>query len=201
MSSAFTPSVNVPLLKWRPANSAANPRQEMWTVATSQTIVYGDLLVLSSGKASQALAAAGADALTTSGGNTLVLGMALSPITTDSSGNDTTTAPGVTVTQIPVLILDNNVDYCLRCYNATASASQLQDLTRGTKYLLGRYTNAAATASWYVFTTGTSNGEFTYIEPFGTAQQGNAGSVEQSVTDTYAAVWGRCSMVTANAMA
>lgn len=197
--SYFQPSTLQPLKQWRPANNQLQPRQESWTVGTSQTIQYGDLLILSSGLAVQALATPGSDnTLTTSGGNIQVLGMAISNITTDSNGNDLTTAPGYTLTQVQVVILDNNVDFLLRCYNATASATQLQDLTRGTGYLLGRW-RVTSTNVFYVFLTTTSGGEFLYMEPFGTQVQNNAGSLEQSITDTYAAVWGRMKS-TANAL-
>ena len=81
----------------------SQPNEVMLKIAASQTIVAGDLLVISSGKGAKAGAAA-----------TLVFGIALADITTGSSVADTD--------EIPVLML-NEKSVIRVAYTGTALSS------------------------------------------------------------------------------
>lgn len=159
----------------RPAPGATEPTVIELPVAASQTIKYGDILSLSSGKAQQAIAAPAAGSATLSGGNLPICGVAMASITTDASGNET--AGGQTRTTVPVAIFDDRLNVLLR-FAAIASngavgslafggtiglASEVQDTTLGTSYQFGRYTNASG-ASWYFLSSVTTNGEFKLLE-------------------------------------
>jgi hypothetical protein len=147
--------------------------QRAYPVAANTTIQKGDLLklVASGGgdlKVTQALAAASSGAVTISGGNQALIGVALEAITTNASSIETATGK----TQINVAILDPNLEIGVRFIGATVSvptvvgtASELQDLTLGQTYRLARYTSTQGD-SFYVLCAETSNGELVYVEPY-----------------------------------
>jgi hypothetical protein len=139
--------------------------QKLVPVAASQTIKKGDLLVLTGGAGvltcQQAIAAPSASTLSSlSSGTDAVLGIAQENITTNASLVEVATGK----TAINVTILDPTVEIGLRIYNATASASELADLTMGQTYKFARWTTADGD-SFYVLTT-TTSGEFVYVEPY-----------------------------------
>jgi len=188
-TSNFKPSTldNVNAYRVTNGGSGVTRIEPLWPVAASTTIKAGDLLKLSSGKLVQALADPGSDnSLTTSSGNTQIAGVAGESITTDSNGQE---IQGTNIkTMITLVLGDGSIDYLVRLYDATASNTYLTALTRGTAYLLGRY-RVTSTNLFYVITTGTSNGEMIYIEPFGQSQQNSSATSLQTTTSTYAAVW------------
>jgi len=156
--------------------------QKQYTVAASQTIYAGDVLALTVGSAGvltvqQSIAAPSAGSVTLSGGNLPILGVALNPVTANASGVDTSTGQTAVVN---VALFDASLELLLRIYNATASASQQQDLTLGVPYQFGRYTPSSGNP-FYVLSTTTTNGELVYVENY----------LESSVTDTYGPVWTR----------
>lgn len=152
--------------------------QKEYTVAASQDIKMWDILALSSSVAQQSIALPGSNNTgTASGGNLTELGVALAPIVTASSGVEAITGR----TTIPVAIWDDNLELCLRIYNATASAAEPQDLTLGTAYQFQRWRNASASEWWYSLITTTTNGELVYVERAGIS--GN--------DDDYGMVWTR----------
>jgi hypothetical protein len=119
--------------RWRPAAGGGGIRQITLPEGASQTFQKFELVALSSGKvanysgeadpAAAAVTAAGAE-------GDLVLGMALQKAT------------GTTDTPIDVIIADDNVEFLLRVYNATATSAELQDVTVGDLAELFRYNGA-----------------------------------------------------------
>lgn len=147
---------------WRMRHGAA-PTVIDETVAASQNIKRGDVLVKSSGVVSQAIALPGSNnTATASGGNLPIYGIADADITTDGSGVET--AGGLTRTTIPVLVFDDNLDLNIRGWNATEGNAQLQDFTKGTAYQFARFRGASADVWYYVLIVTTTNGEMLYVE-------------------------------------
>lgn len=150
------------------ARRATNGMTEFKTleliVAASQTINPGDILSLSSGKLQQSIAAPTAGTTSLSGGNLAIAGAAIYPITTDSSGNNTSGAvvpSGLPVTTL-IAVFDDSTNVLLRCATTNGASQTLANFTIGNKYQFGRFTNAAGTLSWYFLSPTTTNGEFIF---------------------------------------
>lgn len=167
----------------RPAQgSSGSFNQKDYTVAASTTINYLDIVSLSAdGTVIQALTlAASNNTAVTSGGNLPMLGVAMAPIVTASSGAEATTGR----TTIPVAVFDANLEVALRIYSATTTATQQPDVVLGTAYQLQRWRGASADEWWYSLITTTTNGELKVTER----------SPESSVTDNYGIVWLRAAI-------
>jgi hypothetical protein len=149
-------------------------KQQPMTVAASQTIATGDILKLTGGggvlTVEQFIAAPAASNYTVTA-NAAIIGVALEPIATNASGVSTN---GSGKTAINVAIFDDNLQIALRLLGVTATgstavstlggASELQDLTLGTGYAVGRYTDADG-ASFYFVSAQATNGQLRYVEP------------------------------------
>jgi hypothetical protein len=152
---------------------------EDMTVADSQTINTYDILALSSGVVSQAIALPGSNnSFSASGGSTAQIGVALGSIVTQSNGVELVTGR----TTVPVAIFDTNLEFLTRIYNATASSSEQSSVTLGTAYQFGRYRGASASQWFYCLSTTTSNGEWRITEL----------SKNSASTDAYGFVWVNC---------
>lgn len=155
------------LLRFSVENAMGHARQELKTVAASETIKRFDIVKLSSGKVANAIADAtlAADATAyASGGAVSIYGIAL--------------ADGAAGATIPVLPFDDDVILTMRVYNSTASASQLQDLTEGTAYQFVRY-RSTSSLNWYAVSTTTTNGELQYIRASGESAQDDTYGIGQ----------------------
>lgn len=172
-----------PYVGWRGVQG--NEYKEMsYNVTASQTIRRGDILIkaAAANTVEQAIAAPAAGNVTLSGGNVSIVGVAVMDFTADANGVDQETG----ATQIRVMPIQYG-ELLLRIYNATASSAEPQDLTLGTAYQFGRYTDADS-VSWYVLSTTTTNGELVYtgFDPYVAAG------------DNYGAVWCRVNVAEAN---
>lgn len=172
-----------PYMGWRGVQGDEY-KEFSYSVTASQTIKRGDILKKAgaANTVEQAIAAPGAGSATLSGGSTSIVGIAVMDYTADASGVDTETG----ATKIRVVPIQY-VELLLRIYNATAADAEPQDLTLGTAYQYGRYTDADS-VSFYVLSTTTTNGELVYT---GTPDSVGAG-------DNYGAVWCRVNVAEAN---
>lgn len=153
-------------------------------VAASQTIKYGDILVMSSGKLQQAIALPSVGNVTHAGGVT-VFYVAVDSITTNASGVDTSQD---NKTNLEVVQLEGNTKLLLQFIGgadgaaASATGTTLADVTLNLSYQLGRYNNSSATGdNWYFISPTTTNGELTFLEIEAAAAQ--------PTTTSYAQVW------------
>lgn len=149
-------------------------------VAASQTIKRGDFLKLSSGAAAQAITAPAATAtLSTDGGSVVILGVALSDITTGASVTD--------ADRVQVAIADDDLQVALRLYSSTATNAEVQDAVLGgaTVYELERYAPAVSTAvNWYVVDIASGTTTQTAAQLIYAAR-----NPESGVDDDYGIVW------------
>ena len=136
-------------------------------VAASQTIKTGDLVKLSSNKATQALALPGSNnSVTNSTGNIGTIGIAMADITSDSNGLETATGR----TTVPVAIWDANLEVTLRIVNdssgtLTSTNTTQGDINFGTKYNFARVRGGDATTWFYAVTAASpTNGELLKVE-------------------------------------
>jgi hypothetical protein len=156
-----------------------------YTAGNSVTINRGDIVLISGSGAStvvsQAIALPGSNnSASLSGGSLGTLGVALSQIKTNSSGIDTST--GFNKTVVTVAIWDANLEVLMRGWNATAANTTISNWTPITSnYQLGRWRGANANTWWYFISTTTTNGELTYVEPYGVNLQAS--------TDQYALMY------------
>ncbi|AIE86984.1 hypothetical protein [Fimbriimonas ginsengisoli] len=165
------------VIRLRPSQGsggAFNQKEEQ--VANSQTIRYGDIVSLSSGKVQQSIALPGSNntASSASGGTLPIYGIALADIATNSAGTEASTGRNT----IPVAVFDSNLELLVRIYNATPSSSTQAALSLGTTYQFVRYRGADANTWWYMVST-TSTGEFKFVEA----------SAESQTSDNYGMVW------------
>lgn len=148
------------------------------SVAASQTIYDGDILVVTGGAGvltvQQSIAAPSAGSATLSGGSLVPYAVALENITTNASGVEAITGK----TQISIAVFDPNLMIALRIYNATAANAELQDLVLNGIYQFARYTPTTGNP-FYCLSTTTTTGELTYREPY-------AGSAQ---TDDFGVAW------------
>jgi hypothetical protein len=153
--------------------------QRLITVAASQTIYPGDILVLSGGAGSptvqQAITAPSAGSATNSSGSLALYGVALEPITTNASGVEASTGK----TKISVAIFDSNLRLATRVYNATPASARLSALTVNSTYKIARYTPAAGAGNPFYCLSTSATGEVAYAEPY-------VGSAD---TDNYGVAW------------
>jgi len=134
---------------------------------TAAAIKRGDFIKDNgSGLATNALAAASAGTATSTGGVSII-GQALH----DAASGD----------NLDVLVADDNVEFHMRIYNSTASASEQQDVSVGTAYQLSRYTPATGSGTVYMMGTGTTNPEFKVVQK----------SLASAADDDYGFVWGK----------
>lgn len=130
---------------------------EYLPVAANQTIREGDLLVLASGRLTQAVARPSTNnTFTVSGGSLGTMYFAKANIVTGGS-------PALTE-QIPVVNLAN-ARVLIRIYNATPADSQWQDLAVGTAYRVGHWRGTSDQDTWYALSTNSTNGDVTYQAP------------------------------------
>lgn len=165
-------------------NGAVSLPTQFIPVAASQTIKYGDILTMSSGQLTQAIALPSVGNVTHAGGVT-VFYVAVDSITTNASGVDTSQSDK---TNLEVVQLDGSVKLLMQFIGgnsgsaASSTGTRLQDVTLNSSYQLGRYNNSSATGdNWYFISTGTSSGELTYLEV--------AGALAQPTNTSYAQVW------------
>lgn len=141
-----------------PRGDTASPTYKM-EVATSQTIKPFDLLILSSGKLTQAISLPGTNSTgAASGGSLSDLYVAMAPITTGASVD-----PAVDSLSV-IKLKDAKDGLLLRIYNTTDTASQQQDVLAGTNYQVGRWRGASANEWWYYMSTVTTSGDVTLLE-------------------------------------
>jgi hypothetical protein len=146
------------LFRWQPAEGAGGAlNQREYVVDVSQTIKYGDVVLLSTNKVQEALALPGSNnSATISGGNLASLGIALADITTNSAGVEAVTGRMA----IPVGIWDANLDVILGVYNGTPANAIPSNVAFGTRYNLARVRGASASSWGYMLAYGsTTNGE------------------------------------------
>lgn len=155
--------------------SGMSINQKDYQVAANTTINEGDLVTVSSGLVTQAMAAnATANSANAAYANGAIVGVALASITTTGSSETTTGR-----TTIPVAILDDNCEVAYRLWNATPGDSELQDVAIGTAYAPMRWTSSPNTITWYAISTSTTNGAFILTEK----------SVGSNATDDYGVGW------------
>lgn len=152
------------------ANNGSMSYPTQWLpVAASQTIKYGDILVLTSGQLAQAIALPAAG-LQTHAGSLTVYYYAVDSITTNASGVDTAQD---SKTNLEVVQLDGSVKLMLQFIGgadgaaASATGTTLGDVNDqlGTSFQLGRYNASSAVGnSWYFASTTTTNGELDFLE-------------------------------------
>jgi hypothetical protein len=176
-----SPGVFDSYVRVRPANGMTEFTVLEIPVAASQSIAINDIVAISSGKLSQAIAAPAAGQTTLSGGNLPIVGVALAPIVTDATGTET--AGGQSRTTTPVAIFDDRLNVLLRGATTNGASQTLANYTLGTAYQIGRFTNAAGTASWYFLSPTTTNGEIKFVEiPF---------DYRSDTTTKYPLLWGK----------
>jgi hypothetical protein len=118
---------------------------------------------------------------TASGGNVRAYGIALAPITTNAAGVEAITGR----TTIPIAVFDDNLEVCMRIYNATADLAEAQDLNLGDKtttpvyYQFQRWRGTSAQDWWYSLLVTETNGEFRFVERAGSS----------APEDDYGLVW------------
>jgi hypothetical protein len=120
------------------------------------------VLSLSGGLVQQAIAAPSSGNSTLSGGNLPIVGIAMAPITTNSAGIEVDA--GINRTTTTVALFDDRLNVLFRVAGANGASATLSNVTQGTAYQLGRYTNSAGTFTWYFMSTTTGNGELVFTE-------------------------------------
>lgn len=112
------------------------PPMRWFPEAASQTFVYGDLVYLSSG----AVTVCGADPSS-------ILGVAMMD------------ASGTTGTQIPVLVITDDVEIAMSAYHATKASAVLAASNVGTAYEINQY----AAGKWTIDIANTSSTRVTVV--------------------------------------
>ncbi|MCU0315859.1 MAG: hypothetical protein MUC92_04645 [Fimbriimonadaceae bacterium] len=130
-------------------------------MAANQTIKPGDLLILSSGKAAQAVALpSNNNSVTASAGNLDIQYVAVENATT---GGSVTNANVIRC--IP--LSNENLGIILRAYDSSPANTTQANFAVGSKYRLARWRGSSSSQSWYCLTPTTENGDLTlaYFHP------------------------------------
>jgi len=170
------------LVRIRPAQGGGGAINQIdIPVAPSQTIKTGDLVKLSSTKATQALALPGSNnSVTNSTGNIGTIGISMADITSDSNGVEAISGR----TTLPVAIWDANLEATLRIVNdssgtLSSTTTTQGDINFGTKYNFARVRGADANTWFYAITSASpTNGELLKVE----------NSPETTTTESYGLV-------------
>lgn len=174
---------------WRPVPGAGGMRQVTLYEAASQTFDYGEIISLDTsgnvtnmGALSDPAANAVSSAMSTASAtspSTLCYGIALQPASNLSAIS--------TTRNIPVLILDNNIEVFLRVYNSTGTSCEVQDVAIGTAYEPRRYggANISTTVRDCQTVIAVPANGTDLINKFILMEIPN----EYALTDTYAGMW------------
>lgn len=165
-----------------------------FTIGNSQTVKQQDILSLTSGKVGQYISSASltANTITTKAAGYATtsgcLGLADNAITSNSSGQDTSS--GFTLTTVPVAIFDDGLELGLQFVSATVGTAQaiasttFGALTVGSSFGIGRAAIGTGLLLTYMGNLlATTTGEFEVLKL--------AYSDAQSSSTAYPVVWGK----------